>query len=358
VPEQVDTGLALDPQGEFPTRFFATDDDAVASGNALAQDPFALHLGWCGQRLSDLPGADGGPRLVPAALAGFEPSRHPELGPETRILATLNGHRGSSGAADSRWLFMLEGASRALLCAERERYLGYLDSASVWHGPDRPSLLPYAHFTPFVVDGAQLLPPTLPSGRCEDLLFGVLAHALHPHGVVLHAATTIGHLQERRASRRKALFVAQTPGFAQYLADWTNTELAGIRAEEPAARMSALAASLEDLAAAPPPHRIELLHEYLRYRRADFVDRLQRAFAGFAAAPIYWQADVRELITVNGRALTESAPPRLAGWPADLDEAGCAARLSEELREFATLLRYWPALWATAAERGDSLLPG
>ena len=51
-------------------------------------------------------------------------------------------------------------------------------------------------------------------------------------------------------------------------------------------------------------------------------------------------------------------PPRLADWPEDLDEAGCADALASELSDFAAALEHWPGLWQHAAEQGGKLLTG
>jgi hypothetical protein len=219
----------------------------------------------------------------------------------------------------------------------------------------QPTLLARGTAYPFVLDGSVLLPPSVSSDDGGSQLLGLLAGALHPESVVLQAQTTMGRIRYERADRAQ-LFAPETPGLAQYLADALGAQLDRVRAEQPESRLRALAAMIEDLADASASIRIELLHEYLRFRRSDLIDRLQHAFAGFAGAPVYWQADVRELINVNGRALTEAAPPRLAGWPASLDESGCAERLQRELRGFAALLHAWPALWRAAAEQGDGLL--
>ena len=67
-------------------------------------------------------------------------------------------------------------------------------------------------------------------------------------------------------------------------------------------------------------------------------------------------ADLEPIIEANGRALTVKAPPRLGDWPADLDEAGCAALLREETARLAAGYEAWPALWAYAREQGERLL--
>ena len=132
-----------------------------------------------------------------------------------------------------------------------------------------------------------------------------------------------------------------------------------VRADAPGDRLATVAGRLRDVANASVARRRELLDEFLRFRRADLVKRLQAQFAlAGDKAPVWWQADVRELITANGKALTQRTSLRLGGWPTDLDDDAAAQRLAQELRAFAGVLEAWPALWQAAAQAGDGLLEG
>ena len=350
------SGIELRDTGELPATLFASVDAALEAGVALDRDPFDAQLAWCGQALGRVLSDDPSLASSRADLRGLEPSRRRDLDPATRIVATANGHRGSSGASLPQWLFMLEGEARAEFWRERETYLKQIDAANVWIGPARARLMPNGHFTPFIVDATTLLPPTLPTGRSEDLLFGALAGALDPSSAVLHSAWTMGHRQEARGGGMKRLFEPDTPGLAQYLADLVGSRVAELRAERPEQRVAGIVAWLEDLAAAPAATRLELLHEYLRFNRADLIARLQTAFAAAPAPPVWWQADVREMVTTNGRAIMNPGPPRLAGWDPLLDTDRCAERFSAELRGFAQVLAAWPALWEVAREQRETWL--
>jgi hypothetical protein len=347
-------GLDLLGSPDMPVRFHGSADGAMADGVAPAEDPWARYAALIGQPLGRVLGTAG---LKPPlhALSGFAPSRWPHLGPHTRVVAVCNGHRGHSGSANNDWLYLLDAASRAKLCADREQYLRTLDGPAVWFGPPRARILREGHFTPFLVDAGNMLPPTMPSGRSEDLLFGLLCRALEPTGVVLHTDLAIGHVQEGRRDR-DARPVPDTPGFNQFLNDFLATRLAELRAAGRDARLATLAAWLRDVAAAPAAVRVDLLDEYVRFRRADLIQRLQHAFEAAPDAPVSWHADVRERITVNGRALAEKSAPRLGGWPATLDEAGCADHLARELDAFATTLAQWPLLWTHARESASRWL--
>jgi len=351
------SGLRLLGSPDMATRFYASRDAALADGEPLDVDPFEHHLAWCGHSLGNLLVAAATPEQWRQSLRGIEPSRATHLRADARIVATANGHRGDSGTARCDWLFLLDPASRAAFWAERDAYLRHLDGSAVWFGPGDGEVLQQGHFTPFCVDGTTLLPPTRARGRSEDLLFGMLCHVAEPGSVVLHTPLTIGHAQEGTRRRSDSLREAETPGFNQFLNDLLGSEAGGIRAEAPGDRLAAVAARLRDTAAASTARRRDLLDEFLRFRRADLVKRLQGVFeqAG-EKAPVWWQADVRELVTVNGKALTQGTSLRLGGWPEGLDDDAAANRLAGDLRAFAEVLEHWPTLWQAAAAQGEALL--
>jgi hypothetical protein len=349
-------GLELDGAPDMPVAFPGGLDAALAQGEAVAGDPFAQHEAWCGHTLGAVFTTVPNAAPTRASLRGLEPAALPQLRADTRVLATCNGHRGHSGSAGNDWLFLLDAASRAQLTQDRDSYLRQLASPEVVFGPPRARLLAQGHFTPFLVDASTLLPPTMPSGRSEDLLFGMLCRALVPQSVVWHGNLTMGHRQEGARRREGVAQHAETPGLNQFINDFLGSRLTEIRAERADARCATLAAMLADVAAAPWAVRRDLLDEYLRFRRADLIARLQHAFAAVPEAPIYWQADVRSLITVNGKALTTHQAPRLARWREDLDDRGCAEQLAREIERFAELLQHWPALWRACADQGEALL--
>jgi hypothetical protein len=351
-----DGRIRLDPERGPVTRFHAGVEAALADGAPWPGEPFAAHLDWCGRTLGEILAGDGARRPNRGDLRGLELPMLGELAAGTPIIATVLGHRGHSGSGGRDWLFLLGADERAELVRDRDRYLATLARPCVVHADREFALARRSHFTPFLVDAAGLVAPTLATGRNEDYLLGGLNAALRPEARVLRAPATIGHEQPTSGPPRPPRAVAERPGLAEFIADWLARDANEIRAADPARRLVAIADRLSDLAESAAATREVLLGEYLDARRADLVRQLQDAFAAAPDAPVYWQADVRERIEANGRALVAGEPPRLAGWPETLDAIGCADRLSSELGRFADALRGWPALFAHAAERGERVL--
>lgn len=351
-----DGRIRLDPAFQPRTRFHDDVGAALADGTPWPGDPFVGHLDWCGRTLGEILAGDSSRRPRRADLRGLDLTQLAGLSAATPIAATVIGHRGDSDASDRDWLFTLGPEERAALARDRERYLAMLGRPSVTRAVREFALARHGHLAPFLVDGAGLVAPTLPGGGNEERLFGALEAVLRPDARVLRVPATIGRERPAGAPPRLPRATAERPGLADFIADWLGRDAFEIRATDPARRLRAIADRLSDLAASDRATRATLLGEYLDARRADRVRRLQEAFASAPDAPVYWQADVRERIEVDGRALIAGEPPRLAGWPDTLDEPGCADRLARELDAFADALHGWPRLHAYAVERGERVL--
>ncbi|MCE3004869.1 MAG: hypothetical protein LW860_19575 [Xanthomonadaceae bacterium] len=347
-------GLELAATTAVPVSFHARFEDALSAGQAVAGDPVAALLAGCGEPVGAVLAEDGPWAVSRADLYGLEPAALAHLAPQARIAAVVAGQRGAAREAGREWLFLLDAASRERFWSDRDLYLRTLDQPSVWHGPSRARLQARTLESPLAFDAGAMLPPLFGREAGDAALWGLLLHAIRPLDPVLHAPLALAVAPDR-PSRTSAGWAPETPGLGALLTDLLAPRASELRAAAPAARLQALAASLRDLAGAPPATHAELLSEYLGFCRADLVARLQSTFLAAADAPVHWQADVRALVEANGRALIAGSAPRLAGWPQSLDEAGCAARLAQDVAAIAGALEGWPALWQHAVESGAAL---
>jgi hypothetical protein len=213
-----------------------------------------------------------------------------------------------------------------------------------------------AGFTPLTIDNAQMLPCSNPVGRGQDWLTGAVTRLCHPDAVSLVLPEAIGHVQESARKRSDKTLAAHLPHVNYFLRDFVQRQFGQYQSADPGARLQLLAATLRDLAGASEAGRIAHLREYLSYARADIIDRIQHQMEAATDAPVYWQADAREIVQANARALLANAPPRLGDWPEGIDAAGCARALTEECEAMASAFEHWPALWQHAAEQGEKLL--
>lgn len=350
-------GLEPNPWSSFPVRFHADGSQALAAGQPLERDGLALQQDLVGHSLGELLASHGEMALSRELLRGQSLGRLAHLRSDARILATYTGSRGASFTSDSGWLYDIDPTSRAGFWLDRASYLRNVNADAIEYAPERTVPRPFGMFTPFLLDNSRLLPCTAPTGRGEDGLFGVVGSYLYPDSLALHLPITIGHRQEGQRPRYQRARQPLTPGINRFLREWVRNQAQPAQSADPGERLALLAAQLEDIAGSPVANRVGLLEEYVRYVRADLVERLQAQLLGAPDAPVYWAADVREVVEANARALLANEPPRLDEWPVDIDAAGCAQRLREACLELASGYRHWPALWQVAAEQGERLLP-
>lgn len=350
-------GLDPDPDAAARTRFFASMEEALGQGIDIDEDPFELHLQACGQTLS---GCIAGPYgLRREALLGLDLGRLDLLRAQARVVTTHHGSYGSSRTESTLWLYQsLDPAGREDFWRDRESYLRNTQAHHILHGADRARAVDVPGFTPFTLDNTTLLPCTNPVGRAEDSLAAALTHYCVPDSLSLELPVAIGHVQESLRTRFSHTQGASVPRINDFLRDFVTRQFGAGKSAEAGQRLALLAHEMRDLACASPKDRVAHLREYRRFVHAGIVERLQRKLETTAAAPIYWQADVQTIVQAHAKALLASDAPRLAEWPADIDDAGCARALAGELNAMADLCEHWPSLWQHAAERGDRLLPG
>jgi hypothetical protein len=336
-PPDAEPGLEARWGAEGGTRFFETVEGALDAGVELDEDPFEDALAACGRSLGEAAAAQ--PELA------FDSAL--EAVAEARVVTVTHGHRGSSCSASSEWMYLLDPGAREPFWRDEAGYRRNLRGESLWYGSRRPFLQPFANFTPFAVDATELLPPTMPDGRGEDRLFGLLIALGDPMTLALHSNLTIGHLQEGDRRRVELLMRPVGPVFNLFVVHVLRDRLGE------ATEYGGLAARLRAVAAASEEALVAELHTHRQQFLSDLVSRLENAIAAAADPPSYWLVDARRVLELNRRALDSVSPARFVDWPA-ADEAETLARVRERLDAFATALEAWPPLWEAA--RDEDLL--
>ncbi len=351
-PERV-PGLAWDGSA-WAVRTFGDRAEALSAGTALEQDALQQHLRYCGQGVAELIRNDADLRLDPAALRGMAPSLGAHVTPDARITATLNGHRGNSGASGIAWMYLLDRAGWSGLVADLERYPQLRGDPPVWWGCRQFQLTSGGAFTPFAVDASRPTPPTSPFGRGEDALYSALMRLMHRDAVQLDMPWAIGHEQEAGRDRSELLGAPETPDLNHALAELARDISPELKAASASARLAGFAHRLEDLALASDHDLVGYLREFLVHRRSTLVEQLQRVAEIAKDAPKPWREDVNKLIEANGRAVVERAPPRFAGWPAESTASACASAFREEATTLVNGIRVWGDAWECARQRAEA----
>jgi hypothetical protein len=344
-----------DPRASAQPRFYASMALALESGSEIDEDPFELHLQACGQSLGTC--AAGRYGLSRDSLRGLSLDQLGMFSPEARIATTHHGSYGSSRSESTLWLHQIsDPVAREQFWCNHESYRRNLGAHHIYYGSGKAHAVEFSGFTPFALDNSELLPCTNPVGRAEDSLGNALIHYCRPESVALELPVAIGHVQETLRDRFRHTDAAIVPRVNDFLRELVRRQFGSSRADDPGKRMEFLSRVLRDLSLASHRERLESLREFRSLVHSDIVDQLQRQLETASAAPSYWQDDVRAIIRVHTRELLDAeAIPRLAEWQRDIDTAGCARALTDELGAMADACACWPAMWQFAAEQADKL---
>lgn len=334
----------------WAVRTYAEVEQAIGAGAELDFDPLARHLDFCGQALGPLLSHDQELALNRNALRGMAPSRLAELNPDSRILATINGHRGSSGASGLAWMFLLDPEARRGWLSDASKYGERRSDPAVFWACNRFQTTPVGTFTPFAVDGSEILPPTSAYGRGEDALFSALCRLTHQDSVQLDVPFAVGHLQEQGRDRSELLDQAETPDVNHYLAELARDHASALVGATAARRMGGFSALLRDMTDASNQALSRQLNEFLIERRSLLLQQLHTVAQSTDGLPEAWKADLIKLIEANGNAVIDRGAPRFSGWKQGIGKDECCEAFREEATALADGLAVWPQAWEYAQQ--------
>lgn len=341
-------GVEVDAPDRWDLWFYRDADSVAHAGEALEADPVALHETHLGRPIG------AAVRVFadqPALLAGMDQRRLESLAVKGPVIATISGVYGDAASAGNLWYFTATGESRERFWRSREDYDSFRRTRWVARSRRRASIQRRASFTPVGLDASHLLPPVLPDGRNEDFLFNVMLARMHPRARTLELPWALGHFPEApRDWQMDALKQPHSPSFGRFLGDFLLNLASGAPVLAPEDALGDALARIAALADESDGMLRSRLDEYLMYARSDIVRRLQQRIAENPQAPVYWAADVRRIIELNGKALTGNDAPRLAGTPERLPDADYIAWVRDRLRRFAKAARHWPAMMQAARE--------
>ena len=265
--------------------------------------------------------------------------------PSSLIKSVGNGTWGSPRSEHNYWLYCLEGDQKQAFWESREVYLDNIEASNLMHYSDEYEFLSMARFLPSAIDNSTLTPFAMPSDRLEDYFFNAVSLYCYPNQISMQCPFMLGHIQSERKDRSAANHLARTPNFNKFIADYALTLVGSTDAQDPAIRMKTLSDYILGLSDSSDVTIQNRLKEYLSQIRSDMVLSMQTQMANSPDAPVYWQADVREIVEANGKALIQNKPPILNGWDATIDIGGCVETARHELSKVAGAMDLWPQLW-------------
>lgn len=334
-------------------QFYPSREHVLEAGDAVTEDPLAIHERLCGAPVSGL--LD---RMDLELMFGdlrqrdLKSLRQHLAG--AQIKTTHMGTYGHSGAGSNAWVYLVPPAARAQLWESEAAYRAIMSEQWVMRGVSHPKISAMGVYAPVAIDNATLTPFAAPTERGEDFHFASMLKFLYPNSVDYEVPWMMCHLRPDGGLTPKPM--ALTPPLSRFVGDFTSGLRTDCHALKPEDRYRFAAAALRDQAAAPSMARQRVLREYLSSARARLINQMNQVLMRAEAAPDYWTADLKQLVETNGTALLGDATPKLRGWHRETSARGCADRLTRELVQHAEAMEIWPTLWEAGLNEGSHWL--
>ncbi len=309
----------------------------------LSLDPIATHASWLGMPLAAA-WARAEQEAGPLADIRFPAVHGARFAAEARVLFTHNHACGDPGSSVLPvQLLALPRRSRQWLAAHPRAAASAFTQRINWRGQTRLRLAPRRVLTLTTlagIDNSQLMPPAVRTHRSEDVLLGIVAQFMYPHGWLVDLPFGLPHL--RVPAKRwlpPGVSFRQEPLHVLYAL--LDEHAAQVVAEAPERRLAAAAALLQDVATVSAA----MLSELLLHHASDAGSRTLFAIAeqlDDADTPAQWKA----LLVPWLRS------PALA---VDADSVRGRVLEPETVRTLADgysrAMQAWPQLWAFCRER-------
>lgn len=207
-------------------------------------------------------------------LGGWDGALLSRYGSLSPALLNQCGSWGDSGTGGAQGAVYLEEASIKRLMGASEPLESVLGARASWFGYRGPTLTQYGTMSQLTgFDHRALLPPYLPAGRGEDILFGIMLQRLHPESLVYNVGWAIRHAPLEERSTRGALPPLDAHANTNLLADWLGREPADQWGLTPERRLSGLADQITRLAEMDSPALEAMIKEELITKRTSLLNR-------------------------------------------------------------------------------------
>lgn len=334
--------LNFNDKPDLSVGFSLSLNDIRESSSVYEHDVLSEMLDSCGQRVGNwLSQSDVNLSSV-KHLNLIELQR---INADSVIKATGNGTWGSPRSNSNSWLYALEGEYKQEFWKSREVYLDNIEASNLMHYSEEHEFLSLTKFAPSAIDNSAMTPFASPTNRVEDHFFNAVSLYCYPDQVSLHYPFMMGHIQTTKRDRSSTNHIAKRPNINQFIADYALTIMETTDATDPQLRLKTLSNYVMGLADSSDKNIFNRLKEYLSQVHSDMVLTMQTQLEKSPDAPVYWQADVREIIEANGKAILENGPPIFGDWPDNLTNEQCVDLARKELIDVAKGLQLWPDIW-------------
>jgi hypothetical protein len=354
------------PKLASDTRQISTDDDpaevwSYPDRESLMSDVelFQIDFVRSHEELIDWPATDS--RESDQTSRGGSDQNPSQLQPRScQVMTTANGVFGDCAwGSPSRYLFVSDSSFDRLTRSQRSYSTG-LTSREMLRVSTSPTITRGAdHWmsTAFAANNRSLLPPFMPVGRGEDVVFARLLKKIEPRAYFGHVPWAILHapLESRRFWPGEVLRSAATTDLREMFC----ALIGGIVDSQNKGAASAirnLGQALVEIANQPADDFRFLLWQYSRSAVKASMTLLEKRAKRFKGLGTPWEDDIRKYIDLVAASWTEPS----AAIPAELLATGSitdATELSQKLvRLYGRFLSIWPDMVDIARDRKEEMI--
>ena len=341
--------LTFDTPNSREAIFYPSTEDMERHVLMGDDGPFTAMLKSLGQSLGQVLSANlNGPN----ALKGVDGRLTTQFGAASRVHLSQCGTWGDPGTVDSGWVFFQPTTSIKRLLNSGSEPKKLLAAQATWIGYRGATIGAYGTISQLTgLNHGALLPPYLPAGRGEDMLFAIMLQRLHPESAVYNEGWAVPHHPvEDRATRGQLLPLTVNASIGT-LIDWLGRpprDEAGISPEK---RLLMLADEISRLSEMTPKALEGIAQRALLGNRSSLLSRCMNhlnALTTLGDLPGIprWQ-DFLEQSRDNLLNQIQSEEPHPVA-----DAMTHATFNIESLREkgsdFAEAMRVWPAICKAA----------
>ena len=347
------TSLRFGTANDREAVFYVSKEALMQHALPLPESPLALMLESLGQPLGTLL-----PQHLEghAALSGFDGELLDHCDAQSIIKLSQCGTWGDAGTGSSgNWIFHLPPQSVKKLLSHGEELSAILDVGANWMGYRGATITSYGIMAAVTgIDHRDMLPPYLPAGRGEDVLFGILLQRLYPESAVWNEGWAIRHEPLEERTGRGELTPLSAQAGTTLLADWLGREPRDQWGIAPTQRLAGMAEEVQRLAVMDNDSLESLVRQELVSKRSALLSQCMAHLGRVAemsdlpGAP-EWRAFLersRDQLVAEIQA-SEASPlqDRLQG-----SGVTDIAALRAHGQHFADALSAWPEICAAAAD--------
>jgi hypothetical protein len=263
-------GLTFNTPRAREAVFYASETEMQQQDLVADFNPLSTMLRSLGQPLyqvltAKLSGAN--------TLKGVDGRLTTSFSAESRVYLSQCGTWGDPGTANGEWTFFQSEASIKRLLDSSSEPSEVLAARTSWLGYRGPTIGSYGTLSQLTgLDHRALLPPYIPAGRGEDILFGIMLQRLHPESAVLSEGWAVPHSPVNDRSSRGQLDPMSVSASMMTLTDWLGRTPRDEVGVSPRMRLLMVADEIDRLASMTAPALERVVESELLSKRASLLD--------------------------------------------------------------------------------------